>query len=715
MPGDVAMRLTSGQIAVIRSPGLRLLVIGLLLVSLLAVGARALPSAKPQTVDRFRGAVAANLTNGADPVPTACDGTTPSPETSVTAVPDQSVMMAEDASTVEIDAGSVPGPTQVTASAVCDIAPLDDGMTNVTAGSRRGFRFLPHMTFKKNLKVAIPYDPTLIPPGMTEQDIRTYYYDETAQTWQPLDLDRVDTTAHKVRSLSNHFTDMIAATVTVPDHPGVLSYDPNAMKGVKTADPADGVSLIAAPGADQHGDAKVSYPITLPLGRRGQQPSLAIGYSSSASNGWLGMGWDLSVPGISIDTRWGVPRYDANTETETYTFNGEDLTPVAHRGPPEARSANKIFHSRVEGAFRKILRHGSSPSGYWWEVTDKDGTRSFFGGDPQTGPAADARLTDGAGHVFRWALRETIDLTGNTVRYTYQTVSDPGIAGGTVPGTQLYLRSINYTGSGDQPGPYTVTFTRDSERPGYTRRADVLIDARGGFKMVTAELLSRIDVTFSGQLVRRYDLAYTQGAFGKTLLQSITQSGANGTALGTHRFSYFDEVRQGDGSYNGFAQATAWNVGDDGVTAGLLDQGRASALSGALNTSVGGHLYVGFNPLAPTKQGSAGAKVGFTSSSTDGVLALVDLNGDNLPDKVFKKDGQIQFRLNSGGPAGGTSFAAPQRAPTLPGITAESTNTFSFGPEAYFVANVFTNQAETFTDTSEYFTDVNADGLMDLV
>src|SRR5262249_51205715 len=161
-------------------------------------------------------------------------------------------------------------------------------------------------------------------------------------------------------------------------------------------------------------------------------------------------------------------------------------------------------------------------------------------------------------------------------------------------------------------------------------------------------------------LVRRYDLAYGQGAFGKTLLQSIAQSGANGTALGTHRFGYFDEVRNAGGGYDGFAPATSWNVGDDGVTAGLLDQGRASALSGALSTSVGGHLYVGFNPTAPTKQGSGGAKVGFTSSSTDGVLALVDLNGDNLPDKVFKKDGGIFFRLNASGPNGTTGFSAPR-------------------------------------------------------
>jgi RHS repeat-associated protein len=707
------MRTPSGQFAVTRSRSLRLLTILLLLISLVAVGVRPSP-ATPARPDRFRGAVAASLTDGTDPVPAACDPTA-EPETSVTAVPDQPVTMTDNSSTVDIDAGSVGGPTKVTASAVCDIAPLDDGMTNVTASSKRGFRFLPHMTFKKNLRVAIPYDPTLVPAGMTEQDIRTYYYDETTQAWQPLDLEKVDTAARKVRSLSNHFTDMIAATVTVPDHPGTLSFDPTAMKDVKTADPAGGIDLIEAPQANSHGDAKLAYPIAVPRGRQGRQPSLTIGYSSSAGNGWLGVGWDLSVPGISVDTRWGVPRYDAATETETYSFNSGELTPVAHRGPPQARTAEKTFHTRVEGPFQRIVRHGNSPATYWWEVTEKDGSRSFFGGDPQSGPAPDARLADGAGHVFRWALRETRDLHGNTVRFSYQTVSDPGIAGGTVAGTQLYLRSINYTGSGDQPGPYTVTFVRDSERPNYTRRSDVLIDARGGFKMVTAELLSRIDVTFNGGLVRRYDLAYAQGAFGKTLLQSITQSGANGTALGTHRFSYFDEVRQGDGSYNGFAQATSWNVGDDGITAGLLDQGRASALSGALNTSVGGHLYVGFNPLAPTKQGSAGAKVGFTSSSTDGVLALVDLNGDNLPDKVFKQDGRIQFRLNTSGPAGGTSFAGSQQVPTLPGITEESSSTFSFGAEAYLVANVFVNQSETFTTTSEYFADVNGDGLTDLV
>ena len=36
-------------------------------------------------------------------------------------------------------------------------------------------------------------------------------------------------------------------------------------------------------------------------------------------NGWLGVGWDLAVPAITIDTRWGVPRYDAQKETRDRT------------------------------------------------------------------------------------------------------------------------------------------------------------------------------------------------------------------------------------------------------------------------------------------------------------------------------------------------------------------------------------------------------------
>jgi len=231
--------------------------------------------------------------------------------------------------------------------------------------------------------------------------------------------------------------------------------------------------------------------------------------------------------------------------------------------------------------------------------------------------------------------------------------------------------------------------------------------------MVTAERLARIDVAFQGNPVRSYDLIYTEGAFHKSLLSSVTQRGANGTALGTHTFSYYDDIRDGSGQYDAFDPSVDWSTGDDNVTAGLLGQGKASALSGSLSTSIDGHLYLGFNPLAPLKQGSFGAKVGFTHSTSDGKLALIDLNGDDLPDKVFKTGGGISVRFNTSGPNGSTTFGPAVPVPTLPAISKGSSNTVNFGPEAYLTANVFANHAVTFSTASVYFSDVNGDGLPD--
>src|SRR5262249_25531231 len=152
------------------------------------------------------------------------------------------------------------------------------------------------------------------------------------------------------------------------------------------------------------------------------------------------------------------------------------------RSTPQPRSADKVFHTRVEGQFRSITRHGASPSTYWWEVVNKNGTRSFYGSASATSPStSDFTLADDNGNIFTWVLREVRDLHGNGMTYTYARVADPGVSGGTVPGTQLYLKTINYTRSGDVPGAYTVTFVRDTELPSkqwgstYKRRPDVVI------------------------------------------------------------------------------------------------------------------------------------------------------------------------------------------------------------------------------------------------
>src|SRR3990167_4194087 len=53
------------------------------------------------------------------------------------------------------------------------------------------------------------------------------------------------------------------------------------------------------------GRATTSIPIAVPPGRKGIQPSLALAYSSSGRNGWVGVGWSLEIGEIERSTKDG--------------------------------------------------------------------------------------------------------------------------------------------------------------------------------------------------------------------------------------------------------------------------------------------------------------------------------------------------------------------------------------------------------------------------
>jgi hypothetical protein len=506
----------------------------------------------------------------------------------------------------------------------------------------------------------------------------------------------------------------------VDDYPHPISFHPTTIKDIESALPGDGISLIEAPQPNNLGDARLSYPIEIPPGRNGLQPDIAVKYDSGNGNGWMGIGWDVAVSEITIDVRWGVPRYDAAKETETYMFDGEQLTPVAHRGSLQDRSAEKIFRTRVEGQFYRIVRHGDHPANYWWEVTDKSGTRYFYGGT-QGGSGPDPEATLAApitGNIFRWMLREVRDTWGNTIQYGYDHVNDYGIPGGVVNGSQIYPREIRYTGFEGAVGPYKIRFVRDRDLPDYTslRRSDVIINTRSGFKMVTADLLKHMEIFFQDELIRRYDFDYQKGAFEKTLLGSITQCGPDGTPLSMHEFEYFDEIRDAGGSYIGFESPDNWLTYYDDVSGLVPIEGQASAIGGYPAISGGGHLYVGFNFSSPTKQDSFGGKVGYTRSTSDGLLELMDITGDSLPDKVFKEGGHFCFRRNLSGPAGVHEFGPKLQMPTLPAMFYESSDSMIFGAEGYPpISSVMLDYTHTFTTRDTYFADVNGDGFPDLI
>src|SRR5262249_27243887 len=155
--------------------------------------------------------------------------------------------------------------------------------------------------------------------------------------------------------------------------------------------------------ANSNGSARLSYPIETPPSRGGIGPQLALTYDSNAvnANGWLGVGWDMRLSSIEIDTRFGVPKYDS---TDVYLLDGAMLTTTSTAGR---------YIRRVESSFDRIERQGTGPTTYSWKVTDKNGTVFTYG------TVANSRLANprtgqpGAGNIFRWYLERVQDVFGN--------------------------------------------------------------------------------------------------------------------------------------------------------------------------------------------------------------------------------------------------------------------------------------------------------------
>ncbi|MBS0012318.1 MAG: hypothetical protein KFF49_12975, partial [Bacteroidales bacterium] len=351
-----------------------------------------------------------------------------------------------------------------------DLPPVPAELINVTACRFAAYRFLPHgMLFDSPVTIAMAFDKSLIPVGYTPDDIYTFFYDENDLRWKALERDSINHHSKLIVSTSSHFTDMINAVIMVPEAPATEGFVPTRIKDIKAADPTAGITVIDPPLAGNEGDAALSYPLSLPAGRSGMQPRLSLDYSSDAGSGWTGLGWGLTVPGISVDIKWGVPRYLADKESETYHYAGSQLTPVAHRGEYADRTAEKRFYSRIERDYSKIIRHGNNPTEYWWEVTAKNGTKSFYGGLPETGVLPGAVSMDANGNIGFWALVKTGDTHDNFVLYSYDKPQGCG--------QQLYISEISYTGHEAEEGPYKVQFLRDDDTNDYERN-DQGVNAR---------------------------------------------------------------------------------------------------------------------------------------------------------------------------------------------------------------------------------------------
>lgn len=250
------------------------------------------------------------------------------------------------------------------------------------------------------------------------------------------------------------------------------------------------------------GTGNFTVPIALPPGRNGFQPELSLVYSTGNGNGPFGLGWSLSVPGVSRKMSKGVPRYEPENEDVFVLSGAEDLVPVERLG------ATTRYRPRTEGLFARIERHRDAANGDdYWEVKSKDGLISLYGTPDAAGedPAVVADPDPSKrSNVFTWKLTRTTDPFGNRIEYEYLRDLDQDQFH---HWDQLYLKQIRYVDHGDPASPQFLVTVRFL----YENRPDSFSEYRAGFEIRTRKRCKKIEIRTHAdddRLVRTYEFVY---------------------------------------------------------------------------------------------------------------------------------------------------------------------------------------------------------------
>jgi hypothetical protein len=190
----------------------------------------------------------------------------------------------------------------------------------------------------------------------------------------------------------------------------VLSMDVPVLGGDTPA--AREIETGATSVSTQTGAFQYSYPIEVPPGRLGIEPSLALAYSSQgAIHGGVAAGWSLDIPEIRVDTRESLLlRQDPNhvLTFESTLAGGHRLVPVTE---PAADDVIATFRAQYDPSYARYERLIGSK----WRVRTHDGNTHYFGEfDHQTS----------TNDPERFRLTRTVDEFGNTVHYRWQPIYD---------------------------------------------------------------------------------------------------------------------------------------------------------------------------------------------------------------------------------------------------------------------------------------------------
>lgn len=350
------------------------------------------------------------------------------------------------------------------------------------------------------------------------------------------------------------------------------------------------------------------------------QPDLNLIYNSQANNGWVGVGWDLSLGSIHRSTQNGFPTYNDTTDTFIFNFQGQSEQLVQISTGSDTYGSYYEYRSQIESAFMRIRYYPPSQ----WRVWSKDGGQYYFQG---------LGLNASNNEYTYWGLSASTDTLGNYMQVTYQTV-----------GSNLsYLPTeIDYTGNASQGVAPT-----DQILFSFQSRPDILTSFASAYGQQITQRLSAIQENVNGALVRTYTLNYsTSNSSGYSLLSSITLTGSDGvSSLPATTFSYSDASGFQFSSWN---SSSITNPASYGVlAAGDFNGDKITDLfyypegqSGDYNLYVG--ISNGATALNYTSWGTANTGI------NPGYILISDLNGDGYDDVYTSDEVTDYLELSNG-------------------------------------------------------------------
>ncbi|WP_020592816.1 SpvB/TcaC N-terminal domain-containing protein [Kiloniella laminariae] len=262
---------------------------------------------------------------------------------------------------------------------------------------------------------------------------------------------------------------------------------------------------------DDSGAATYSIPLSVPPGIAGNEPRLALSYSSQSGNGPLGIGWGLS--GLSAITRCGqslVPHgkihgVDFSAE-DRFCLDGQQLVAISG----DYGAAGTEYRTEIE-SYAKVISNGSVGTGpESFTVWSKGGLILEYGKTDDS--RIEAIKADGTARpeARLWALNKQADRSGNEISYSYTEDQSNG---------SYRINRIDY-GSNATAG----TAPTSSVRFVYEDRTDTRTWYQAGAKISQDKRLSKVQTFEAETLVSDYRMGYdNEGLSGGSRVLSITQ------------------------------------------------------------------------------------------------------------------------------------------------------------------------------------------------